>query len=85
MTNEFGKYESDRAHGATALDAYRSAASEGVDQIACIKMLREVFGLSLDEAKRVSFFGDTGKSLEAQASDLVDEYAQILDEELGRR
>lgn len=84
MTKQFEKYESRRAQGATALDAYRSAASDGVDQIACIKMLREVFGLSLDEAKKVSFFGDTGESLEAQQGKLVDEFAQILDE-LGRR
>ena len=83
MTHEFEKYKLMRVQGAAVFDTYRAAAGDDLDQITSIRMLREVFGLSLGEAKEVSFLGDTGASLEAKEGKLVDEFTKILDEELG--
>lgn len=83
MTQEFGKFEAIRSQGGDALAAYLVAASDGIDQITSIRMLREVFGLSLEEARKVCFLGDTGETYEEQEGKLLDEFTQILDDELG--
>lgn len=80
---EFEKYESLRSRGVDALGAYLAAKSAGSDQIMCIRMLRAVYGLSLDEAKKISFMGDTGKAYDEQEGKQVDEFTKILDDELG--
>jgi ribosomal protein L7/L12 len=81
--SEFSKYESLKSRGIGALDAYLSAKRDGVDQIASIRMLRAVYGLSLEEAKKVSFQGDTGQTYEEQEGKSIEEFTKILDEFLG--
>lgn len=83
MENEFNKYKSIQLLGIGALEVYLASKEDGLDQITSIRMLRSVFGLSLDEAKKICFKGDTGVEYNEQGGELVDEFAQILDDELG--
>lgn len=83
MTTEFDAYVAMQVAGADPVDVYRAARSNGVDQIASIRMLREVYSLSLDEAKKIGFKGDTGTAHDAQEGTLVDEFTKVLDDELG--
>lgn len=83
MSEEFEKYESMRLAGMSAVDVYRAAVEAGSDQLVRIKMLRQVFGMSLLDAKRLSFTCDTGENPDAQSGVHEDEYVKILDDELG--
>ena len=47
------KYNSMKAAGASPRDIYNAAKSDGVDEIAVIRLLRELFGLSLAQVKQV--------------------------------
>jgi hypothetical protein len=51
---EYGKYENMRAAGASPRDAYREAAMAGLGKLQGIRMLRAVFGMSLEEAAAVA-------------------------------
>jgi hypothetical protein len=48
--SEFAQYEEMRSRGASAHDVYSAAKANGVDAIKMIRLLRQVFGLSLAEA-----------------------------------
>jgi ribosomal protein L7/L12 len=50
---ESDKYRAMRAAGARAEEIYRTARIDGMDDIACIRLLRQLFNLSLVEAKEV--------------------------------
>lgn len=80
---EFSKYESLKSDGVDALGAYLAAKNDGVDQIKNIRMLRTVYGLTLEEAKKISFKGDTGEEYEEQEGQLIEDLTKILDDELG--
>src|SRR3979411_1619649 len=47
------KYNGMKAAGASPRDVYNAAKSDGVDEIAAIRLLRELFGLSLRQVKQV--------------------------------
>jgi len=47
------KYQQIQAAGATPIDIYRLAQQEGLGEIACIRLIRQLFQLSLVEAKEV--------------------------------
>lgn len=80
---EFEKYELMRAQGTDAHGAYLLAKNDGLDQIVSIRMLRAVYGLTLDDAKKVCFKVDTGTEYDDENRKLVNEFTQILDDELG--
>lgn len=63
MTNdaqdtEFQKYESLRDAGTSPKDTYLQARADDLTTISCIRMLQEVFNLSLVQAKEVMVIGD---------------------------
>ncbi len=80
---EFEKYESMRADGIDAGGAYATTKEEGLDQLTAIRMLREIYGLSLVEAKKVSFEVDTGHSSEKSQPGLEQQFTDGLDDLLG--
>ena len=49
----FPKYDGMKGAGASPRDVYNAAKSDGVDEIAAIRLLRELFGLSLAQVKQV--------------------------------
>jgi hypothetical protein len=52
--SEFAKYAEMRSTGASSHDVYFAAKADGVDAIKMVRLLRQVFGLSLAEAKQVT-------------------------------
>ncbi len=56
--SEFPKYAEMRSQGASARNVYLAAQADGLDAIQTIRMLRQVFGLSLVEAKQVTGAAD---------------------------
>ncbi|GLR12982.1 hypothetical protein GCM10007907_17720 [Chitinimonas prasina] len=80
---QFDEYVEMQAIGVEPLDAYLAARHNSLDQVTSIRMLREVYGLSLDDAKKVSFKGDTGVEYNEQEGTLVAEFTKVLDDELG--
>ncbi len=81
--DDFEQYEQLRDTGESSLAVYLRAKDNGVDKLTLIRMLRSVFELSLEEAKKVSFKGDTGVDFKDSATGNVKEYEDILDDELG--
>ncbi len=69
--SEFSRYESLRQEGHSPAEVYRRASADGVDQIGCFRLLRQVFDLSLVEAKRVIVKVDTG-------ADSLEEHQETL-------
>ncbi|UOD28274.1 hypothetical protein INH39_22830 [Massilia violaceinigra] len=66
------------AQGVGAAQAYAGIRSDGSDQIAAIRMLRKVYGLTLTEAKTVSVEVDTGRSIEQFQRGLAQELLNLL-------
>ena len=66
-------YRAMKESGASAGDVYLRAASDGVGAVELYKLLRDLFGLSLTDAKRAiaQARGDT---------ELLDDVRQALDE-----
>lgn len=52
-SDDFSRYHGLRRNGSSPAEVYRHAVADGMDEIACFRLLREVFGLSLVDAKRV--------------------------------
>lgn len=80
---DFKEYVKLKESGENSLSVYLKAKENGVDALKRIRMLRSVFDLSLEDAQRVSFKGDTGQNIEDSATGDVKEYEDILDDELG--
>lgn len=83
MTKELDEYIAMQVAGANPLAAYQAARSNGIDQIANIRMLRAVYGLSLHEAKIVAVEGDTGSTYNEHEAALVGVLTKVLDDEFG--
>ena len=56
--NNFSKYAQMRNAGANARAVYLAAKADGIDGVRCIRLLREVFHLSLVDAKEVTIVAD---------------------------
>jgi hypothetical protein len=77
MADDFSKYQAMRDAGSSPEDAFREAASDRVDAITRIRMLRAVFSLSPREAKEVS--------LRAEGiAESLDRHEEMIAEELAR-
>jgi hypothetical protein len=76
---ELHKYQQLHAAGATPIDIYRLAQQDGLGEIACIRLMRQLFQLSLVEAKEVIVRG-TGlsSSLQAHQATLVPVLEEVL-------
>jgi len=51
--DDFNKYHQMHSAGSSPGEVYRIAKADGADEITCIRLLRQVFSLSLVEAKTV--------------------------------
>ncbi len=78
---EFTKYSQLMGQGASAVEVLRRAEADGLDQITRIRMVREVFRLSLIEAKAVSVEARSGSSLEEQQARFVEGLNKALKSE----
>ena len=54
MRDDWSRYEALRDAGKPPHSAYRLSSADGLDAISSIRMLRQVFGLSLGGAKEVT-------------------------------
>src|SRR5438132_605183 len=54
MGDDFGQYDTMRGTGASPAEVYRAARADGLGEIARIRLLRKLFGLSLADAKKVA-------------------------------
>jgi flagellar motor component MotA len=82
---EFSTYDQMRKEGVSSLDAYLHAKKNGFDAFKRIRMLRSIYNLSLEDAQKTSFKGDTGRNIVDSAEGNREEYKNILDDELGLR
>jgi hypothetical protein len=80
---DFSIYNQMQKEGVSPLDAYLYAKKSGIDALKCIRMLRSIYNLSLEEAQRTAFKGDTGQNIEDSSDGNIEEYKNILDDELG--
>jgi hypothetical protein len=88
MAYSVEKYQKLRNDGTTPEDAYRAARADELDEIESLKMLRDVYELSITEAKTVSTNVETGAtSLEEFQQNLMESLNNLLkvddDEELS--
>ncbi len=79
--NDFTKYTKLRDMGASAADVWVLAAHGGVDHVTRIRLIREVFSLSLVEAKAVSIKARSGVDLAEHQEELLEGLNKVLDPE----
>src|SRR4051812_27270711 len=82
VIDDFSKYRALKDEGQSVSEVCASARTDGLDQEARIRMLRQVFGLPLGEAKKVRFEVDTGRSFNAHQADLARVLAHLDDDGL---
>src|SRR5690349_676168 len=58
MADEFNKYQKMAKLGSSAKDVYLTARADGLNLIEALRCLREIFGLSLVDAKEISVTAD---------------------------
>jgi len=76
---DFSKYHALRRKGLTPAEVYHQAVADGVDEISCIRLLREVFNLTLVDAKRVIVgASDRAESLEDHQENLFPSLKRAL-------
>ena len=80
---DFSKYQTLKFSGKSASEVYATLRADGLDQLAGVRMLREIYGLSLTDAKKISFEIDTGQSSEVSQPDLEKQFTEILKEWTG--
>lgn len=73
------KYAALRDTGASPVEMWRQAEADGVDQIARIRLVRELYGLSLVQAKAVMVEARSGETLEERQEKLVEDLEKALD------
>jgi hypothetical protein len=77
---DFSKYVVMRDHGVHAEEVFRQARRDGLDTVTCLRMVRQVFHLSLIEGKAVMIKADTGVSLQEHEEKLLPGLKQTLQE-----
>ncbi|MBI5545312.1 MAG: hypothetical protein HY901_15590 [Deltaproteobacteria bacterium] len=76
------RYQTMKDEGASATDIYRATVADGVDPIAQLRIVRELFGLTLVEAKEVSLAAmGCPQSLDEIQGGLAEDLEQALEEE----
>jgi len=76
--DDFVKYRALRGQGACSIEIWRQAEADGVDPITRIRLLREVFCLSLVEAKEVSVQARCNSDLVGYQETLVEGLNKVL-------
>ncbi len=77
---EFDEYKKMKAAGESPEAVWAAAEEEGVNQIVLFRMIREVFSLSVTEAKAVSVKARTGQSLPQHAEGLSEDIERAIAE-----
>lgn len=77
---DFSQYVVMRDKGIRAEEVFRQARHDGLDTVTCLRMVRQVFHLSLIEGKAVMIKADTGVSLQAHEEKLLPGLQQALKE-----
>jgi len=75
---DFSKYVAMRDHGVRAEEAFRQARHDGLDTVTCLRIVRQVFHLSLIEGKAVMIKASTGVSLQEHEAKLLPGLEQAL-------
>ncbi len=75
------KYQAMFDGGESAEAAYAESKADGLNLFSSIRMLRDVYKLSLEEAKKIGYKVDTGEggdvvdpALQKSIEDILDEY-----------
>ena len=71
MSQHFEKYQHLRAMGASAAQIYLTAKGDGLDEITCIRLLRQIFDFSLTEAKEAMIIAE-------KRADSLEQYQERL-------
>ena len=79
--SEFSRYTALRQAGASPVDVWRQATNDGVDAVKRIRLVRELFGLTLIEAKAVSVKATSGRSLDEHYDGLAEGLEAALADE----
>jgi len=77
---DFSKYIAMRDNGEGAEEVFRQARHDGFDTVTCLRMVRQVFHLSLIEGKAVMMKADTGVALQEHEENLITGLQQALKE-----
>jgi hypothetical protein len=78
--DDFSQYVAMRDKGARAEEVFRQAHHDGLDTVTCLRMVRQVFHLSLFEGKAVMIKANTGVSLQEHEATLLPGLKQALQE-----
>ena len=78
--DDFSKYVAMRDNRVRAEEVFRQARHDGLDTVTCLRMVRQVFHLSLVEGKAVMVKADTGVSLQEHEEMLLPGLKQALQE-----
>jgi hypothetical protein len=77
---DFSTYVAMRDHGRGAEEVFRQARHDGFDMVTCLRMVRQVFHLSLIAGKAVMMQADTGVALQEHEENLIPGLQQALKE-----
>jgi predicted TIM-barrel fold metal-dependent hydrolase len=77
---DFSKYVAMRDSGGCAEEVFRQARHDGLDTTTCLRIVRQIFHLSLIEGKAVMMKADTGVSLQEHEEHLIPGLKQALQE-----
>ena len=76
--NDLEKYDLLKQEGATPVEMWRQAEADGLDQLARIRLIRKMYGLTLVEAKAVLVQAQTGQTLNDRQQDLAEDLEKAL-------
>jgi hypothetical protein len=79
----FAKYQSLHEQGHDAATTYKVLRADGLSQIEGIRMLREVFSLSLVDAQKLAHEADTGEAPGVSQPGLEKGFTDVLDDFFG--
>lgn len=77
---DFSTYVAMRDHGVHAEEVFRQARHDGCDTVTCLRIVRQVFSLSLSEGKAVMIQANTGVALQEHEEKLIPGLQQALQE-----
>ena len=78
--DDFSKYKGMNDNGATPANVYHEAKKDGLDKVVSIRMLREIFQLSLAQAKEIIVKVNTDLSLSDHQKRLTPGLKKALDD-----
>jgi hypothetical protein len=84
MGDDFSRYERMRHSGAQPVLVYQTAKAAGFDPVTVFRLVRQVYSLSLVQAKEVSVItDDLAKSLSEHQERLIGPLEEALNADIG--